>query len=106
MGRSRGASPQRGSHNNRLALLKVSLEGVNKNGVSTFLRSIGHFFFVRSNCWGPVTSENKCVWPQNLALCEVLGSKCDKNKCGKTSGKFVKLVSARLPFVAETSKQC
>ena len=30
--------------------------------------------------------------PQNLALCEVLGSKCDKNKCGKHSGKCVKLV--------------
>ena len=29
--------------------------------------------------------------PQNLALCEVLGSKCDKKKCGKHSGKFVKL---------------
>ena len=29
--------------------------------------------------------------PQNLALCKVLGSKCDKN----TRGKFVKLVFAR-----------
>ena len=26
--------------------LKVPLEGVNKNGVSNFLRSIGHFFFL------------------------------------------------------------
>ena len=36
-----------------LALFKSpSRGGVNKNGVSSFLTSIGHFFFVRSNCWG------------------------------------------------------
>ena len=68
---------------------------VNKNRVSNFLRSIGHLFSVRSNCWGPVVSETSVFGPQNLALCEVLGSKCDKNKCGKYSGKFVKLVCAR-----------
>ena len=51
-----------------------------------------------------IVGKQVCLGPQNLALCKVLGSKCDKNKCGKYSGKFVKLVFARyLPFVAETS---
>ena len=49
--------------------------GVNKNGVSNFLRSIGHFFFVRSNCWGPVTSENKCVWAPKPCIMRSFGLK-------------------------------
>ena len=49
--------------------------GVNKNGVSNFLRSIGHFFCVRSNCWGLVTSENKCVWGPKPCIMRSFGLK-------------------------------
>ena len=56
--------------------LKVPLEGVHKNGVSNFRRSIGHFFFLFArNCWGPVTSANKCVWaPRPCIMRSFLGA--------------------------------
>ena len=59
-----------------LSIVQKSLwRGGNKNGVSNFRRSIGHFSFVRSNCWGPVTSENKCVWAPNPCILRSFGLK-------------------------------
>ena len=61
---------------NILALFKSPLwMGVNKNGVSNFLRSIVHFCFVRSNCWGPVTSENKYIWAPKPCIMRSFGLK-------------------------------
>ena len=86
--------------------IKSLWRGVNKNGVSNFLRSIGHFFFCSLKLLGPGDLRKQvCLGPKTLHFAKVWGSKCDKNKCGKHSGKFVKLVFARkLRFVAETSK--
>ena len=58
--------------------------GVNKNGVSNFLRSIGHFFFVRSNCWGPVTSEIKCVWAPKPCIMRSFGLKMQQKQVRET----------------------
>ena len=64
--------------------------------VSNFLRSVGHFFFVRSNSWGPVTSENKCVWAPKPCIMRRFGLKMQQKQVReKYSGKFVKLVFAR-----------
>ena len=67
-----------------VSIVQKSLwRGVNKNGVSNFLRSIGHFFFVRSNCWGPVTSENKCVWaPKTLHYAKFWAQNATKTSAG------------------------
>ena len=60
----------------KLALFKSPCGwGVNKNGVSNFLRSIGHFFLVRSNCWGLVPSENKCVCAPKPCIMRSFGLK-------------------------------
>ena len=49
--------------------------GLTKMGsvtVSNILRSIGHFFFVRSNCWGP---GNQCVWAPKPCIVRSFGLK-------------------------------
>ena len=61
--------------------------GVNKNGISNFLRSIGHFFFVRSNCWGPVTSENKCVCAPKPCIMRSFGLKMRQKQVRETFRK-------------------
>ena len=71
-----------------LALFKSpSARGVNKNGVSNFLGSVGHFFFVRSNCWGPVPSENKCVWAPKPCIMRSLGLKMQQKQVRETFRK-------------------
>ena len=58
-----------------------------QNGVSNFLRSIGHFFFVHSNCWGPVTSENKCVWAPKPCIMRSFGLKMRQKQVRETFRK-------------------
>ena len=73
---------------NHLALFKSpSGGGVNKNGVSNILRSIGHFLLVRSNCWGPVTSENKCAWAPKPCIMRSFGLKMRQKQVRETFRK-------------------
>ena len=92
----------------RLALFKSpSGGGLTKMGSVTFWGPLDTSFLFAQVVVARWPQKTSVIGPQNLAFCEVLGSKCDKNKCGKYFGKFVKLVFAQnLPFVAETSKQC
>ena len=91
-----------------LALFKSpSGGGLTKMGSVTFWNPLDTSFLFAQIVGARWPQKASVFGLQNLALCEVLGSKCNKNNCGKHSGKFVKLVFARyLPFVAETSKQC
>ena len=81
-----------------LEFLKSLWKGFDKKWVSNFLSAVRNFLLVFG---GSATSENKWVAAQNLALCKVLGSKCEKNNCAKHSGEFRELVfTHNLPFIA------
>ena len=69
--------------------------GLTKMGSVTFWAPFDTSFLFAQIVGARWPQKTSVFGPQNLALCEVLGSKCDKNKCGKHSGKFVKLVFAR-----------
>ena len=79
-----------------LALFKSpSGGGLTKMGSVTFWGPLDTSFLFAQIVGARWPQKTSVFGPQNLALCEVLGSKCDKNKCGEYSGKFVKLVFAR-----------
>ena len=69
--------------------------GLTKMGSVTFWGPLDTSFLFAQIVGARCPQKASVFGPQNLALCEVLGSKCDRNKCGKYSGKFVKLVFAR-----------
>ena len=78
--------------------------GFDTNWVSNFPSAVRNFLLVFG---GSATSENKWVAAQNFALCQVLGSRCEKNNCAKRSGKYREFVLMyNLVFVAKTFKQC
>ena len=63
--------------------------GLTKMGSVTFWGPLETSFLFAQIVGARWPQKTSVFGPQNLALCEVLGSKCDKNKCGKHSGKFV-----------------
>ena len=44
-------------------------------------------FFVRSNCWGPVTSENKCAWAPKPCIMRSFGLKMRQKQVWETFRK-------------------
>ena len=69
---------------------------------------IGHFCFVRSNCWGPIASENKCVWAPTPCAKRSFGLEMRQEQVREIFWKVCQTCFRAVLAICgrDTSKQC